>query len=142
MAEQTRGATLRRAIEAVAAPDDASIAALGDLFTEDVVVWTPNVFATDRDALADWLGYREEAFSDVALEITALDVFGNKGFAEFAFGATFSGPLAIDEDTVLEPNGQRVLLGAAAVADFDGGKIKALRGYFDELSLLEQLFTE
>jgi predicted ester cyclase len=40
---------------------------------------------------------------------------------------------------VVEPHGQRLLLGAAAVADFEGGKIKTLRAYFDDATLLEQM---
>jgi hypothetical protein len=42
---------------------------------------------------------------------------------------------------VIEPRGQRLLLGAAAVADFEGGKIKALRAYFDDSVLLEQMLA-
>jgi len=79
------------------------------------------------------------AFSDVDIQIDALDVFANKGFAEFRVAATFSGPFVIERDTVIEPNGQRLLLGAAAVAEFEGGKIKALRAYFDDATLLEQM---
>jgi hypothetical protein len=40
---------------------------------------------------------------------------------------------------VIEPNGREILLGAAAIADFDGDRIKALRAYFDDASLLEQM---
>ena len=40
---------------------------------------------------------------------------------------------------MIEPNGQKLLLGAAAIADFEGGKIKALRAYFDDATLLEQM---
>ena len=36
MAENTRGAALRRAIETCIRPDDEAIATLGDLFTDDV----------------------------------------------------------------------------------------------------------
>ncbi len=56
-----------------------------------------------------------------------------------ASSATFSGPFVIDETTVIEPNGKQLLLGIAAVADFDGDKINALRAYFDDASLLEQM---
>ena len=78
-------------------------------------------------------------FSDVAIEIDSLDVFGNRGLAEFRVAATFSGPFVIDEGVVIEPNGRELLLGAAAVADFDGDKITALRAYFDDATLLEQM---
>ena len=55
--------------------------------------------------------------------------------------ATFSGPFVIDEEVVIEPNGQPLLLGAAAVADFEGDKIAAVRAYFDDATLLEQMLA-
>ena len=69
----------------------------------------------------------------------SLDIFGSRGLAEFRVAATFSGPFVIDETAVIEPNGEQLLLGIAAVADFDGDKIHALRAYFDDASLLEQM---
>ena len=139
MAETTRGAALRRAIETCIRPDDAAVATLGEVFTDDVTVWSPNLSAEGLADLAENLGFREGAFSDVEVQIDGLDVFGHKGLAEFRVSATFSGPFVIDEDVVVEPNGRQLLLGAAAVADFDGDKIKALRGYFDDATLLEQM---
>jgi len=93
--------------------------------------------------LAKNLTYRENAFSDVGIQIDAFDVFANKGFAELRVTATFSGPFVIEGkgQTVIEPRGQRLMLGAAVVADFEGGKIKALRAYFDDSTLLEQMLA-
>jgi cyclophilin family peptidyl-prolyl cis-trans isomerase len=91
--------------------------------------------------LADNLALRETTFSDVDIQIDALDVFANKGFAEFRVTATFSGPLVIGKEAAIEPNGHKLLLGAAAIADFEGGKIKALRAYFDDATLLEQMLA-
>ena len=139
MADHPRGAVLRRAIETCIAPDDDSIAKLGELFTDDATVWSPNMLAVGLADLAENLAFREEAFSDVDIQIDSLDIFGSRGLAEFRVAATFSGPFVIDEAVVIEPNGQELLLGAAIVADFDGDKIKALRGYFDDASLLEQM---
>jgi hypothetical protein len=139
MTGTSRGATLRRAIETCIRPDDDAIAKLGELFCDDVTVWSPNLLAVGLAELAEHLEFREMAFSDVDIQIDALDVFAGKGFAEFRVAATFSGPFVIEKDTVIEPNGQRLLLGAAAVAEFEGGKIKALRAYFDDATLLEQM---
>lgn len=141
MADNTRDATLRSAIETCINPDDASIAALGDLFADDVTVWSPNLLATGLTDLARSLVFREGAFSDVKIHIDALDVFGNKGFAEFRVSATFTGPFFVGDDLAIEPNGQRLLLGAAAAAEFDGTKITALRAYFDDSTLLEQMLA-
>ena len=82
------------------------------------------------------------SFSDVDIQFDAVDVFGNKGLAEFRVAATFSGPFVIDEQVVIEPNGRQLLLGAAAVADFEGDKIKAVRAYFDDATLLEQMLAD
>ena len=141
MTEKSRGATLRRAIETCIRPDDDAIAQLGELFHDEVTVWSPNLLAVGLADLAKSLAYRENAFSDVDIQIDALDVFASKGFAEFRVAATFSGPFMIGKETVIEPHGQRLLLGAAVVADFEGGKIKALRAYFDDSTLLEQMLA-
>ena len=141
MSETNRGAILRRAIETCIRPDDDAVAKLGELFHDEVTVWSPNLLAVGLADVAKNLAYRENAFSDVGIQIDALDVFANKGFAEFRVAATFSGPFMIGKETVIEPRGQRLLLGAAAVAEFEGGKIKALRAYFDDATLLEQMLT-
>ena len=141
MTRTSRGAILRRAIETCIQPDDDAIARLGELFHDDVNVWSPNLLAVGLADLAENLAFREMAFSDVDIQIDALDVFANKGFAEFRVAATFSGPFVIGKEAAIEPNGQRILLGAATIADFEGGKIKALRAYFDDATLLEQMLA-
>jgi len=135
----SRGAILRRAIETCIQPDDGAITRLGELFHDDVTVWSPNLLAIGLADLAENLAFRELAFSDVDVQIDALHVFAGKGFAEFRVTATFSGPFVIGKEVAIEPNGQKILLGAAAIADFEAGKIKALRAYFDDATLLEQM---
>ena len=132
-------AILRRAIETCIRPDDDAIAKLGELFHDDVTVWSPNLLAVGLADLAENLAFREMAFSDVDIQIDALHVFADKGFAEFRVTATFSGPFVIEKETVIEPDGHKLLLGAAAIADYEGGKIKAMRAYFDDATLLEQM---
>jgi hypothetical protein len=141
MTGTSRGAILRRAIETCIRPDDDAIAKLGELFSDDATVWSPNLLAVGLTDLADNLALRETTFSDVDIQIDALDVFANKGFAEFRVMATFSGPFVIGKEAAIEPNGHKLLLGAAAIADFKGGKIQALRAYFDDATLLEQMLT-
>jgi len=141
MATNTRGATLRSALQTCIDPGENGLAALPDLFTDDATVWSPNIMAVGLASLVENLDFVEEALSDVSVEISAIDVVGSKGFAEFRVSATFSGPFVLSGDVVVEPNGRRLLLGAAAVADFEGDKIKALRAYFDDATLLEQMFA-
>ena len=141
MTEHPRGATLRRAIEIFISPDDGALSKLADLFVDDVTVWTPNMLAVGLSGLKENLSFRESAFSDVDIRFDTLDIFGNRGLAEFRVAGTFSGPFVIDESVVIEPNGKQLLLGAAAVADFQQTKIKAIRAYFDDASLLEQMLA-
>ena len=88
MAENKRGEVLQRALEAcILGKTDA----LPEFFTPDVSVWSPNMLATSLDELTEAVGDREGAFSDVTIQIDALDIVGNKGYAEYQLGATFSG---------------------------------------------------
>jgi SnoaL-like polyketide cyclase len=139
MAEHPRNAVLRRAIETCISPDGDALANLAEIFANDATVWSPNMLAVGLDDLAENLAYRDSAFSKVDIQVDTLDIFGSRGLAEFRVAATFSGPFVIDKSAVIEPNGKQLLLGAAAVADFEGDKIKALRAYFDDASLLEQM---
>ena len=136
MAENARGETLRRALEACISGD---VDALPELFTADISGWAPNMLIRSLDELKETVASREDALSDVRIEINSLDVLGNKGFVEYRLNAVFSGPFALDADTVLDPTGDTILLGAALVAEFSGDKISAFRNYFDDASLLEQM---
>jgi hypothetical protein len=138
MAENGRGQVLRNALEACVKGD---VDALPQLFTADVSGWGPNMLVSSLDQLKDTVASREEALSDVDIEIGSLDVFGNKGFVEYRLNAVFSGPFRLDEDTVVDPTGGEIQLGAALVAEFSGDKISAFRNYFDETTLLEQIIA-
>ena len=129
MAENDRGEALRRAVEAFVLGD---VDALRELFTDDVSGWSPILLVSSLDELAERIADREEALSDVAVEIDAPRCLREQGFAEYRLSAVFSGPLVLDDDVVVEPNGRRVLLGAVTAADFTGDKISAFRTYFDD----------
>ena len=141
MAENTKSAVLRRAIEICIRPDEPALAGLSTVFTEDASVWSPNLLAVGIADIAASLEQREDTFSDVEIEFDTLTTTGALGIAEFRVLATFSGPFALDDEVVVPPNGQRLLLGAAAIADFDGDRIKAIRAYFDDATLLEQMLA-
>jgi hypothetical protein len=136
MARNGRGQVLQSAIEAVVIGD---VDALPELFTADVSGWGPNMLVSSLDELKDTVASREDALSDVGIRIDSLDVFGNKGFVEYRLDAVFSGPFVVDEETVVEPTGGPIQLGAALVAEFSGDKISAFRSYFNETALLEQM---
>jgi hypothetical protein len=115
--------------------------ALPEMFTADVSGWSPNMLVTSLDELTEIVADREDALSDVKIQVDALDVCGNKGFMEYRVSAVFSGPFFVDEDTTIQPNGRELLIGAALVAEFTSGKISAFRNYFDDATLMEQMLA-
>ena len=112
---------------------------LGNLFTDDVVGWSPYVTVKGLPALADLAALREIAFSNVVVMFRGLDEVGNKAFAEWLIEADHTGPYALSEDAVVEPTGRHVQLAGFTVADFRAGKIRSFRTYFDDVSLIEQI---
>jgi ketosteroid isomerase-like protein len=136
MARSDRAGVVERALEACLKGE---VEALPELFTEDVSGWSPNMLVASRSELADVVAERDASLSNVSVKIDALDVVGNKGYAEYRVNAVFSGPFVVDEDTVVEPNGREILVGAAFVAEFSGDAISAFRNYFDNAALLEQM---
>ena len=138
MAENERGRVMRRALEACVL---GKVDALPELFTADVSGWSPNLLVSSLDELTEAVADREDALTEVSLDVSALDVVGNKGFLEYRVSAVFSGPFVVDEDTVVDPNGREILLGAAMVAEFTGDKISAFRNYFDDAALMEQMLV-
>ena len=112
---------------------------LETLFTHDVVGWSPYAAVSGLTALADLSALREAAFSNVVITFRGLDEVGNKAFAEWLVEADHTGPLVLDEDSVLEATGRHVQLPGVTVADFREGKIRSFRTYFDDISLIEQI---
>jgi ketosteroid isomerase-like protein len=131
-----RAAVLVQAIEATVAGDSRVVR---DLYAVDVEGWSPVMTVSSAAELAVELEDRQEAFSDIDLEVTPLDVGDDQACVEWIATATHSGPLIVDEEVVIEPTGGRFTLRGVTVADFEGDRIRAFRQYWDEVSLLEQL---
>jgi hypothetical protein len=55
---------------------------LPELFTEHVSGWSPNMVITSLDEPTEAVADREDALSDVNVQVDALDVFGNEAFVE------------------------------------------------------------
>jgi len=114
---------------------------LEDLFTEDVTAWSPNLFVTSRSELASEWATRDETFSAPEIIITSLDVVGTKAIAEWLVEADHTGPFQIADDVVAEATGRRLVLAGVTIAETRGGRISALRTYFDDAALLEQILV-
>src|SRR5512132_3867996 len=122
-----QASAMRRLLQAAVTGDGEAMA---DLVTADVTAWSPNVFVTSRDELLAVLQRRDDTFSGIEVRVQALDQVGH------------TGPLAIDDDLVIEPTGRRLHVSGATIAEFDGDHICAFRSYFDDLALVEQALAE
>jgi ketosteroid isomerase-like protein len=131
-----RTAMLVRGIEASVAGDSSVIA---DLYTTDVIAWSPAMSVSSAAELAGEFEDRAGVFSDIELELVPLDVSDDRACVEWVATATHSGPLVVEEDIVVEPTGLRCRLRGVTVAEFDGDRIRSFRQYSDEASLIEQL---
>jgi ketosteroid isomerase-like protein len=132
MTAPDRAALLVRAVEAIVRSDTSAV---GELFTADVVAWSPLAEVSTLEALAVELEDREDAFSDVELEVRVVAVEPGHGCAEWVASATHSGPYVVDERTTIPPTGRRVTLRGVSVAEFEGGRIRTFRHYWDEIDL-------
>jgi hypothetical protein len=133
--DDERVKTLTQALEMAVSGDTADAA---DVFTEDVVGWSPALTVESRDDLVAELGDRVAAFSDVDLSVDATVGADGRVFGEWRVEMTHTGPLRLDDD-VLEPTGRRVTLRGVTVAVFAGSRIERFRQYWDEADLLEGL---
>src|SRR5512132_4421139 len=101
-----RAAVLVQAIEATVAGDSRVVR---DLYANDVQGWSPAMTVSSAAELAVELEDREEAFSDIDLDVSPLDVGDDQACVEWVVIATHSGPLVLDEDVAIEPTGRRCM---------------------------------
>ena len=136
MSNHQRATTLVRALRAGL---DRDRRALQELLTDDVRARSPALSTASRDELIDELDRRDEAFSDIELEVTPLDVGGDHACVEWTVEMTHSGTIALAPDVNIESSGIRVTLHGVTIAEFLGEQICSLRQYWDEHGVLEQL---
>ena len=133
---EARATTLVRALRAGIEGDREALRAC---FTDDVRAWTPALSTTSLTELIDELDRRDDAFSDIELDVVPLDVGGDYACVEWAVEMTHSGRITLADERSIEPSGTRVTLHGVTVAEFHGEQICSLRQYWDEFAVLEQL---
>jgi ketosteroid isomerase-like protein len=131
-----RATTLTRALRAGL---DGNTSSIRELCTEDVTAWTPALSASSISELAAEFDRRDQAFSEIELEVAPLDVGGDYACAEWSVSMRHTGPLVLAGGEVVEPTGTRITLNGATVAEFRGDRICSLRQYWDELAVFEQI---
>jgi ketosteroid isomerase-like protein len=132
----SRGEILARALHAAVRADRLTLATL---FTADVKAWTPSQSASSAAELLGELERRDNAFSGIELDVRPLDVNGDYACAEWRVTMTHSGDLALRDGEIVPATGVRVTINGITVAEFEGDRICALRQYWDELAVYEQL---
>jgi hypothetical protein len=129
-------AVLALAIEAAVTGDPAL---MESVFTDDVIAWSPNMSVTSLAELEAEFADRDDALSNVVFAVDSVDVVGGaKAIAEWRLSADHTGPLHIG-DEVLDASGRTIVLAGATFAEFRDGQICAMRTYFDDAALIEQL---
>ena len=131
-----RATTLVRALRAAIARDRQT---LRELLTDDVRAWSPALSTASLDELFNELDQRDEAFTDIELDVAPLDVGGDYACVEWTVEMTHSGTTVIADDVTVEASGIRVTLHGATIAEFLGDRICSVRQYWDEHTVLEQL---
>jgi hypothetical protein len=125
-----------RAIEATLLGDATSVS---DLFTEDVVAWSPTVAVASRVELAVEMEDHDDAFSEVEVQTSPVVADGDRLCAEWVATAMHSVQIAALDGGPDDPGARRIMVRGVTVADFDGGRIRAVRHYWNEVELLQEL---
>ena len=102
---QQRAMTLVRALRAGIDRDGQT---LQRLLTDDVRAWSPALSTASLAELIDELDRRDEAFSDVELDVAPLDVGGDYACVEWTVEMTHGGTIVLADDTNIEASGIRV----------------------------------
>jgi steroid delta-isomerase-like uncharacterized protein len=89
------------------------------------------------DIIPCWQAWKG-AMPDVKGSVTNAVASGNTVVLEVTWEGTHTGPLAGPKGAI-PPTGKRQTTRAGWILNFDGGKIKESRHYFDMLSFMQQL---
>ena len=128
-----RGAVFSLALDAVLRGDASRFA---DVFSDDVVVASPQYVVAGLASVQRALGSPEESLADIELLVTGLDAFDERVIGEWCLEARFTRPIVWDDSLLLEPTGGEVRMLGASFAEFRGNRIRAFRHYFDDSALL------
>jgi steroid delta-isomerase-like uncharacterized protein len=81
----------------------------------------------------------KRAFPDERGTVTGVTTSGNTVAIELTWVGTQSGPITTPDGEELPPSNARITLKSVEVVEVEDGKLKALRHYFDLMTLLQQI---
>jgi steroid delta-isomerase-like uncharacterized protein len=128
----------RESIECYNAGDfDRLRSLLADDFYEEELATQRRLEGADAriEAAHGW----KRAFPDERGTITGAYTSGNTVAIEITWEGTQSGPLAMPDGQELPPSNKRMTVKSVEVIEIEDGKLKALRHYFDLMTILRQI---
>jgi steroid delta-isomerase-like uncharacterized protein len=128
----------RESIECYNAGDfDRLRSLLADDFYEEELATQRRVEGADArvETAQGW----KQAFPDEQGTITGVYTSGNTVAMEITWEGTQSGPMPTPDGQELPPSNKRTTVKSVQVIETEDGKMKALRTYFDLMTLLQQI---
>ena len=128
----------RESVESYNAGDfDRLRSLLADDFYEEELATQRRLEGADArvEAAQTW----KRAFPDEHGTITGVYTSGNTLAIELTWEGTQSGPIATSDGQELPPSNKRIKVKSVQVIEIEDGKLKALRHYFDLMTLLKQI---
>ncbi len=128
----------RESIECYNAGDfDRLRSLLADDFYEEELATQRRLEGADArvEAAQTW----KRAFPDEHGTITGVYTSGDTVAIELTWEGTQSGPIATPDGQELPPSNKRITVKSVQVIEIEDGKLKALRHYFDLMTLLQQI---
>ena len=128
----------RESIECYNAGDfDGLRSLLADDFYEEELATQRRLEGADAriEAARAW----KRAFPDERGTITGAYASGNTVAIELTWEGTHRGPIVTPDGAELPPSNRRVAVRSVEVIEAEDGKLKALRHYFDLMTLLEEI---
>jgi hypothetical protein len=129
----TREEQLRRAIAASVVGD---VSDIEDLYTPDARGSSPATVARSRDELVAEIEERRDSLSHEKVTFGRTETNGAVVRLEWEASALHTGPLPLPgTGAVLEPTGLRLRVRAVTWARFEGNRIAAWRGHWEDVAL-------
>ncbi|UCD16771.1 MAG: ester cyclase [Candidatus Zixiibacteriota bacterium] len=110
--------------------------AVSGFFIENATYSDPSAGKVVKSsALAEYAKTMFTAFPDLTFTVTAVSQIGNsKIVLEYTIKGTNTGPLP-----QTPPSNRTISIAAVDIIEFEAGKIKSLKGFYDRLTMAEQL---
>jgi ketosteroid isomerase-like protein len=107
-------------------------------FAEDATAEVPGASLAGREQIGGYYGVFSDAFSGVRHDFTNIVEAGNTVVVEGVGHASHTAPLATPQGEV-PPTGRDLALPFAELFEVEGGLIRSVRFYFDQVTFMTQL---